>query len=321
MMLNLLAVTGGIVILAVAAGWFVDCAAALAARARLTPAVIGLTIVAAGTSAPEFCVSLMAALRGSSDIALGNVVGSNIFNITFILGLAALITPIPVSRTVVRLETPFMLLVSWVCLLLCRDGWLDALEGAFFLVAMALFNLYSVRLARREASQDERDDLAHLVPRGAALIGRQPLPLILLGLAGGCAALALGSHILVRGAVGLAALLGMSERLIGLTIVAAGTSMPELVTSLVAAFKKQHDIAVANLIGSNVFNILFILGACSVIRPIAVAPPIAAADNWVMVATAALLLAVVATGRGVSRLEGAGLLCVYLGYAGWLIAG
>jgi len=321
MMLDLLAVAGGIAVLAVAADWFVDCAAALAARARVTPAVIGLTIVAAGTSMPELFVSVMAALRGSSDIALGNVVGSNIFNVTFILGLAALITPIPVSRTVVRLESPFMLLVCWICLLLCRDGRLDALEGAFFLVAMALFNFYSVRLARKEASQRERDDLADLVPRAAAALERRPLVVILLGLIAGCVALALGSRILVRGAVGLAASLGMSERLIGLTIVAAGTSMPELVTSLIAAVKKQHDIAVANLIGSNVFNILLILGACSVVRPITVAPAIATFDNWVMVGTAALVLVAVATGRGVSRLEGAGLLCVYLVYVAWLIAG
>jgi len=251
----------------------------LAELAGVSPAVIGLTVVAIGTSLPELVVSLVAAFRGEPDLAVANVVGSNIFNLAATLGLTALIIPLPVHGSAVRLEWPMMFAASFICLLLARDGQLDRLEGGFFLVSLVLFIAYTVHLARTDVGTAEARQLEeHVEARdidvspGAKRVVGSRLVVTIAVLAVGIAALVTGGRLLVDGAVSLARIAGMSERVIGLTIVAGGTGVPELATSLVAAFRQRTDVAVANMIGSNIFNILGILGVTALIVPVPVAP-------------------------------------------------
>ena len=290
----------------------VDFAAAVAERARLTPAVIALTVVAAGTSMPELVVSFFAALRGSPDIAMGNVVGSNIANIGLILGVCAVIASIPVGRNALRFDYPFLLLASSVTWLLCRDGVLDRIESAAMLAAMGAFTAYSVRTARREFASAEAIATNEL--------SRSPAWRLLLGLGAALVGLSVGASILVTGAVGIAHALGVSERVVGLTIVAVGTSLPELAFSLAAALRKQQDMAVSNVIGSNIFNLMAILGLTGLAAPIPVDPGIATSDIAVMIGFTLALLPLVARGRRLSRAGGALLLVGYAGYLGWLAA-
>jgi cation:H+ antiporter len=304
----------------------VRAASTLAQIAGVTPAVIGLTVVAIGTSLPELVVSLMAALEGQPDLAVANVVGSNIFNIAAALGLTALIVPLPVHGAAVRLEWPFMFVASFACLLVARDGAIDRLEGGFFVTTLALFVAYSVRLARREvtgaearrlAEHAEARDIGAPTPDG----GQSRPALLLLILVGGLAALVVGGRLLVDGAVALARLAGLSERVIGLTVVAAGTGAPELATSLVAARRGRADVAVANMIGSNIFNILGILGVTALVTPVRVAPAVVRTDIWWMLGTALLLLPLLRSGARISRPEGTVLLGAYATYLGVLLAG
>src|SRR5690606_26003634 len=223
-------------------------AVTIAKVARLSAAVIGLTIVSMGTSLPELTVSLAAALKGSSDLSLGNVVGSNLFNIGVVLGASALVFPMRVHSSAVRMEWPFMFLVSFQLLLLARDGRLDRLAGGFFVVGLVLFAAYAVFIGRTAVAGEGAADLAEEVSRveGAPAAAKRPGASIAVAIgliAAGVALLVLGGEALVRGAVSLARSLGWSERVIGLTIVAAGTSAPELATSIVAARKGQSEIA------------------------------------------------------------------------------
>lgn len=321
MFLDAFLIAVGAVALAYSGHRLVEFAAALAQKARLTPAVIGLTIVAAGTSAPELLVSLTAALRGSPGIAMGNVVGSNIANLGLILGACALLAPIPVARGLLRFEYPFLVLSSWVVLLLCRDGWLDRLEGAFFLASMAGFVGYAVWVAREEISAAEQRAIGDTVPEQAERLSRWPVWRLLLALLLALGGLVLGARTLVAGAVGLAQAMGLSERVVGLTIVAIGTSLPELVVSLVAALKKQQEMAVANIVGSNVFNLLMILGFTGLVRPLGIDPRTVSVDLWVLMGMTVLLLPLVARQRKLSRRGGACLLAAYAGYMLWLARG
>ncbi len=293
-------------------------AVSLAKLLRVSTAVIGLTIVAMGTSMPELAVSLLAGLEGRADIAVGNVVGSNIFNIAVIVGVSALIVPLVVHMTAVRLEWPFMFVTSFLFLLLARDGVIDHLEGAFFLTGLAGFTAWMIRVARTEIQPADAAELEKAVTPLLVRAGRRQalrdVGFVVLGLV----LLVAGARVLVHGAVTLADLAGLSERTIGLTIVAAGTSMPELATSLVAARRKQPDIALANVIGSNIFNIAGILGLVSVITPQAVHPQIVTSDNWWMVGAALLLLPFMRTGMRISRREGLVLLGGYAVYL-WLL--
>lgn len=320
-MVDLALVVVGVGVLAYAGSRLVDSAAALAEKARLTPAVIGLTIVAAGTSAPELLVSVTAAVGGSPGIALGNVVGSNIANLGLILGGCALLAPIPVARGVLRFEYPFLVLASWIALLLCRDGWLDRLEGAFFLASMAGFVAYAVWVAREEISAAEQKAAGQSVPARAGRLSRRPAWQLGLGLLAALGGLVLGAQALVKGAVGLSQALGLSERVVGLTIVAVGTSLPELVVSVAAALKRQQEMAVANIVGSNVFNLLMILGASGLARPLPIDRRVVAVDFWVLMGLTLLLLPLVARRRSLSRIGGACLLAVYSGYLAWLARG
>lgn len=304
-----LLILGGIALLAAGGDLLVRGAVSLARLLRVSTAVIGLTVVAMGTSTPELAVSLLAALQGKSDIAVANVVGSNIFNVVAILGVSALVVPLVVHMTAVRLEWPVMAIVSLQFLLLARDGALDRLEGAFFLVALVAFTAYMVHLARRDLSAADADTIAASVESWTVRGRRLALDLGLV--IGGLLILVAGAQLLVRGATTLALAAGVSERVVGLTIVAAGTSMPELAASLVAAWRKQADIALANVIGSNIFNIAGILGVVALITPQRVHPVIVASDVWWMVGIALLLFPVMRSGMRIGRREGALLLAVY----------
>ena len=291
----------------------------LARLAGLTPAVIGLTVVAAGTSLPELTVSVLAALRGEPDLAVANVVGSNIFNVTAALGLTAVVAPLVVHGAAIRLEWPVMFVASAACVVLMRDARLDRLEAGFLLLSLLLFVTYTVRIARREVTgaegQEFADEVRERVPPGRRWEGARAL----LALGFGVLVLVIGGRFLVDGAIDLARLAGMSERVIGLTVVAAGTGMPELATSLVAAARRQGDIAVANMIGSNVFNLLGILSVTALVTPISFSSDLGGGDMWWMLGTALLLFPVLWRGRRIERWEGGVLTSAYVVYIATLL--
>lgn len=318
MLLDVLLLVGGAVVLAYSGSRLVDFAVAMAEKARLTPAVIGLTIVAAGTSAPELVVSVTGALHDSPGIAIGNVVGSNIANIGLILGGCALITPIPVARGVLRFEYPFLVLASGIALLLSRDGRLDRLEGAFFLMAMAGFTAYVVWVARREITAVEKSIVREAVPERAEPLSRKSTWTLALAILAALVGLVLGAQALVAAAVSMARALGVSERVVGLTVVSIGTSLPELAVSLAAALRRQQAMAVANVVGSNIFNLLMILGAAGLAHPLPIDPRMISVDLWVMMAFTVLLFPLVVRRGTLARSGGAGLLTAYAGYLGWL---
>jgi cation:H+ antiporter len=296
--------------------------AGLALRLGLTPLVIGLTVIAYGTSSPEMVVSMQAALSGNGAISIGNVVGSNICNIALILGACALISPLKGSPQIIRREIPIMIAVSvLLCIFLYTgDGYLSRWEGAVLFAGIVIYTVTTVRAARRES-----DDSARQAESGSDVTARgstEKKPGLGLSIAltlGGLVILVAGSHFFVDGAVTLAEGWGISQTVIGLTIVAVGTSMPEFATSMVAAIRKNSDVAVGNIVGSNIFNIIGILGLCAMIRPIQ-APAISLVDLVVMLALAVLLLPLCKSGGKISRVEGALLLAGYAGYVWWLIA-
>jgi cation:H+ antiporter len=313
----LLLVVAGLVLLAGGGEALVRAATTLAELAGVSPAVIGLTVVAIGTSLPELVVSLVAALDGQPELALANVVGSNIFNVAATLGLTALLLPLPVHGSAVRLEWPVMFAASGLLFLVARDGAVDRVDGAAFLVGLALFVAYTVRVAQRDVGAAEARLLEEEVESrdidGAG--GRRPgiaVPLAVLAV--GLAALVLGGRLLVDGAVAVARLAGLSERVIGLTIVAGGTGAPELATSLMAALRRRTDVAIANMIGSNIFNVLGILGVTALVRPVPVADTVLRVDLWWMLGTAVLLLPLLYSGARLSRIEGGLLAGAYAAY-------
>lgn len=302
---------GGLVGLVLGGEALVRGASGLALLAKVTPAVVGLTIVAAGTSMPELVVSVQSALEGNPSVAMGNVVGSNIFNIGAILGLTALVSPLRIQGATVRMEWPVMMLAALQLHLLSRDGLVDRLEGGFLLLAMVIFTAYAVWLGRHQASEADQEAGAGLETASLGRTGAAGVALNLLAIAVGVGLLALGSTGLVRGAVGIASAFGVSEAVIGLTIVAAGTSTPELITSLVAAHRGRDDMAVGNVVGSNIFNVLGILGATGLIHPLAVEEQIIRRDNWWMLGISLLLFPLMKSGMRVNRLEGAALLALF----------
>lgn len=295
-------------------------ASGVALLARVTPAVVGLTIVAAGTSMPEMVVSVQSAIEESPGLAIGNVVGSNLFNLGLILGLTALLVPLRILGNSVKLEWPVMMLASFQLLLLVRDGQLDRLEGAFFVTGVIAFVSYAVWIARRNTGPEETMELDEsLTTASFGRTGGAAIALNVVAILVGAGLLAGGSTALVHGAVNIASALGVSETLIGLTIVSVGTSAPELATSLVAARRGRDDVAVANVIGSNIFNILGIAGVTAVIHPLPVPAEIVTRDVWWMLAITAALLPMMAPRLRLSRVSGAILLAAYLAYAGVLV--
>lgn len=295
-------------------------ASGVALLARVTPAVVGLTIVAAGTSMPELVVSVQSALAGNPGIAVGNVVGSNIFNIAAILGLTAMVRPLRIQGNTVRLEWPVMMLAASQLHLLARDATVDRLEGGFLLGAMIAFTAYAIWLARRSATAQEQEAFEELATASFGRTGGTAIAANVVAIVVGVALLAGGSTALVRGAVGVASSLGVSDTIIGLTIVAAGTSTPELVTSLVAAWRGRDDIAVGNVVGSNIFNVLGIAGATALIHPLAVPPKILMRDIWWMLGASALLFPLMKSGMRVNRVEGAVLFVGFLTYMALLVS-
>lgn len=253
----------GFALLIWGADFFVDGASRVAARLKIPQIVIGLTIVAFGTSAPEAAVSISAGLKGSADLAVSNVVGSNILNIGIILGISALITPLAVQKGTRKFEMPYVMIVTVILMLLGMfDGKLGWVDGLILWAGMILFLVYLLNVAKKgkaEAQDEEQDEKKK----------KAPLIWLIAKILIGGAAIVLGSDFAVDGATAIATSVGWSERLIGLTIVALGTSLPELVTSVIAAIKKNADIAIGNIVGSNIFNILFVLGTTALITPVA----------------------------------------------------
>jgi len=312
MTLQLVWISVSLVLLFVGAESLVRGSSAIAIRAGLSPLMVGLTIVAFGTSSPELVVSLKATLAGQGDIAVGNVVGSNSFNIGIILGLTALICPIPVHLQIIKMDAPIALAMAILLPLFLIDGVIGRVDGTILFAGIVGYTLLNFRLARAASRSGEGVDGA------AETQGRKGHWLFDAGFViGGLGILVLGSNLLVNNAVALAESLGVSQAVIGLTIVAAGTSMPELATSLVAAFRKQPDIAIGNIVGSNIFNILGILGVASLASPIT-APGINLVDYAFMIGFSLLLLPLLYTGRMLHRIEGVLLLVVYGGYL-WVL--
>jgi len=311
----------GLVALFLGGDYLVRGATRIALLARVSTTVVGLTVVAMGTSLPELAVSVGAAARGATGLAYGNIVGSTIFNVGMILGVAALVAPIAVRRQTIRIEYPFMLTVACLVLLLCRDRWIDRLEGVFLIAVLLLFTTYIVWLARREVVQDDASAIERDVQRAAHLkagAGRawsRNALLVAIGMAG----LVLGADQVVRGAVSLAEIWRVDERIVGLTVVAMGTSLPELATSVVAARRREPEIALANVIGSNLFNLLGVLGATALVYPVPILAQAATVDNWVMVAFCAAMFPLMWLGRRVGRWDGLILLVGFAAYVTYLM--
>lgn len=314
MLLALGLIVLGLALLVAGGEFLVRGASGLALLARVSAAVVGLTVVAAGTSMPELVVSLLAAFRGSPALAIGNVVGSNIFNIGMILGVAALIRPLLIQGNTVRLEWPVMILAAFQLHLLARDGLVDRLEGGFLLLGLVVFVAYVVWVARNNAIAAELQQFqeATVSPLGGG--GLRAWWLNTGAVAAGIALLGVGASSLVSGAVTLARTAGLSEVIIGLTIVAAGTSLPELATSAVAAWRGENEIAVANIVGSNIFNSLGIVGATGLVHPLPVPEEILVRDNWWMLGFSALLFPLMRSGMRITRLEGCLLLLCFGAY-------
>ena len=256
-LLSIFSIAGGFLLLVYGANWLVSGASAIAHKFGISPMVIGLTVVAFGTSMPEFAVNVFSAVRGSTEIAIGNIVGSNIANILLILGISSLIYPLTVKRDTAKKEIPAAFAIMVLLFIFASDGAVALLDGLVLLIFFVAFLWYTYRLAQAgEGAVSGEEARSQTFKRSFAQ------------LAAGLGMLVLGGMATVHGAVDIATILGVSERVIGLTIVAIGTSLPELFTSAVAAYRKQADIAIGNVVGSNIFNVLWILGATSLIKPL-----------------------------------------------------
>ncbi len=314
MIISILQVILGFILLVKGADFFVDGASSIAKKFRIPAFVIGLTIVAFGTSAPELAVSLSAAIKGSNDIAVGNVVGSNIFNTLVVLGASAAITPITVDKSMLKRDYPLSVFASLLlCVLTCDTIFLNSegmslgrLDGIILLIAFTGFMYVTVRAGMRNRTKEEEEHKSISLPKSIILLG--------IGLGG----IVWGGDVTVEGAKGIARVLGMSEALIGLTIVAIGTSLPELVTSVVAARKGESEIAVGNVIGSNIFNIFFILGMSATILPMQVSGSYLY-DMLILIAVMVFSYIPIVITKRVSRGFGIGLVGAYIAYMAYLI--
>jgi len=309
----------GLVILILGAELLVRGASRLAVGFGISPLVVGLTVVAFGTSSPELAVSVGSALSGQADIALGNVIGSNIFNVLFILGISALIGALVVAQQLIRLDVPLMIGVSLLPLLLGLDGRISRLDGLLLFAGIVAYIIFAIRQSRKESGpmQAEYD---HEFGQGKRMGPRQ-VALNIVSVIAGLALLVLGARWLVDGAVSIARTLGLSELIIGLTIIAAGTSLPEVATSIIASLRGERDIAVGNVVGSNIFNILAVLGLTAAVAPGGVTVPQAALrfDLPFMIAVAVACLPIFFTGYRIARWEGALFLAYYVAYTLYLI--
>jgi len=317
MLLNILFIVIGIVLVLRGADWLTEGASALARRMKVPEIVIGLTIVAAGTSAPELFVSIVSALKGTPDLAVGNVIGSNIFNSMLIVGCAAMVAPMVISPVTVKKDIPFAVMASVLLVVLCLDSFgslniignsISRLDGILLLTGFAVFMIYTFRVAKKNAGSSETTGGHEEMPMWKGIL------FVVVGLA----CLVFGSNLFVGNASDLAASLGVSDGVIGLTVVAGGTSLPELATSVVAARKGRSAIAIGNVIGSNVFNVLLILGITAVICPMQIGG-ITMVDVGTMLVSVVLIWLFSFTKYTVERWEGALLTILFLGYMGWLL--
>jgi cation:H+ antiporter len=313
MLLELLAIAGGFVLLTWSADRFVVGASALAFNLNISPLIIGLTIVSLGTSAPEILVSAVASLQGNAGLAIGNALGSNIFNVGLILGITALITPLNVHSSIVRREMPILIGVMLLALLLLLDGTLGRIDGLMLVTGMPLMLLWMTRIGMKEQSAHDpmSEDFADEVPTGMSMAMAGFWTLV------GALCLLASSKILVWGAVSIAQAMGISDLVIGLTIVALGTSLPELAASVMSALKGEHDIAIGNVIGSNIFNLLAVLGLPGLLNPGPVDDVVLTRDYPVMVCLTLALLIMAYGFRGpgrINRFEGALLVTAFVAY-------
>ncbi len=308
MVLASISILAGLILLALGAHGLVRGSSSIALRMGITPLVVGLTVVALGTGSPEMIVSVQAAMTGNSDLALGNIVGSNICNLALILGFAALVRPLHVRSALLLREVPVMILVTLLLVALLWDGMLSRAEGALMVAGAIIYIVATYRAARRDRNREVAAEFAQRFPkprpdsvRSAALI------------AAGFAGLLVGANVLVSGAVVVAQAIGMSQVAIGITVIAIGTSLPELATSVVAALRNDADVAFGNVLGSNILNILLVLGVVAMIRPISSAGlrPI---DLGVLVASALAIYPLMRRGRILNRWEGVVLLACYVAY-------
>jgi cation:H+ antiporter len=318
--LTLVLFVAGIVLLISGAELLVRGASRLAVAVGITPLVVGLTVVAFGTGSPELAVGVQASLAGKADITVGNIVGSNIFNVLFILGISAIVAPLIVSQQLVRLDVPIMIVVSLALLLMAMDGVIARSEAVILLAAGAAYTWLLIRISRRETAKIHSEyEQAYGHPEEIKTTGHWIVHLLLV--IAGLGLLVIGSEWLVDGAVNIASALGVSELVISLTIIAAGTSLPEVATSIIAGLRGERDIAVGNVVGSNLFNILVVVGAAGLVSRdgLLVAAPAVNFDIPVMVAGAVLCLPIFFLNYRIGRWEGGLFLGYYLIYTMYLI--
>lgn len=309
-MISWFALVIGLVLLIAGAEVLIRGGAALALRLGLSSLVVGLTVMAYGTSSPELVVSIQAAAEDKSAISLGNVIGSNICNLLLILGLASLIAPVSANAQVIRREAPIMIGATFLISAMLLDDVLGRVDGAILVSCVIIYTILTIRDSRRQAAENKTE-----APSDSETLG---LGLATLYILGGLGILIIGSHLFVEGAVQLASGWGVSEAVIGLTIVAIGTSLPELATSVMAALKGSADVAVGNVVGSNIFNILGILGIAAVVKPMPAAD-ITNVDLGMMITVALIFYLIIRLQGKVGQIEGGAMLLSYAGYTFWLI--
>lgn len=317
LMPDLAVLISGLVVLYFGAEWLVRGASRLASSLGVSPIVIGLTVVSLGTSAPELVVCLVAALQGNPGLAIGNVMGSNLANIGLILGLTSLVHPLEVKHRVVWREMPVMLLITFAIYPIAFDRVLSRMDGFMLLLVLLAYLVWVFRSGHPDeikSSHGPRDSMA-TSEEAASLLNLKDIGHVALG----SAFLVLGGYCIVKGAVEIASALGISEVIIGLTVVAIGTSLPELATSLVAAMRQEVDIAVGNIIGSNIFNLTAIFGTTAIVRPIMIPETVLSRELAGVVLMSLLLLPILRNGWQIKRWEGALLLTAYIGMGWWLI--
>jgi cation:H+ antiporter len=301
-------IIGGLILLYFGANWLVQGAITLALHLGLSPLIVGLTVVALGTSVPEALVSVQAAIGHQGGIALGNVIGSNILNIALILGLSSLIHPLKVDSHIVKADVPLLTGATFMLVVLLEDFHISRMEGAFLLLCIVFYVTGNIMTVKRTSPEEDKIEGMEIPEDSGKTLWRDVGFLIL-----GIVTLGFGANFLVTGAVDLARIFGLSEALIGLTIVSIGTGTPELATALMAAFRKTPDLAIGNVVGSNLFNIMFVLGIAGLVAPLD-GNGISSIDLYVMLGVTFLLLPTVWTGRILDRKEGFLFLAIYVGY-------
>ena len=311
-MIIALYIIGGLVLLYFGADWLVQGAVTLALHLGLSPLIVGLTVVALGTSIPETLVSVQAAIGHQGGIALGNVIGSNILNIALVLGLSALLHPLKVDSHLVKADVPLLVGATFMLVVLLEDMHISRMEGAFLLLCIMGYVVGNIMTVKRTSPKEDVIEGME-VPKDTSKTLKKDIGFLCIGLV----SLAFGANFLVSGAVDLARLWGLSEALIGLTIVSIGTGTPELATALMAAHRKTSDLAIGNAVGSNLFNIMFVLGIAGLIVPMD-AVGIRSSDLYVMLGVTILLLPTVWTGYVLDRKEGFVFLAIYVGYLYYL---